>query len=376
MTEHMMTCPHCGKEFPMTQALSHEFKSELENEIRLKAQEDNVASLKILQEQLEAERKKRKEAEESELNLRKERQKLQEEKEEWELAKERQLDEERDIIRQKTAEKFAEKQELKDREKDELIKSLREKIEDLNQRAEQGSQQTQGEILELVIEDFLKEKFPLDEIVAVPKGLNGADILQKVRNKHGDRCGTIIWETKRTKAWSDGWCEKLKEDQQKAKADIAILLSSALPKDITGFGQYQGIWVTDRACSFSLTQAMRMNLMSLNEVRRAAEDRGTKVEDLYNYLTSPEFTQRVSTIVEYFTAMKEDLDKEKKAIQKLWEKREKQIEKVTEKTIQIQGHLEAIIGRPMMQIEKLELATLAAPREIEVDNATDIRVIN
>jgi hypothetical protein len=243
----------------------------------------------------------------------------------------------------------------------------------LNAKVEQGSQQAQGEAFEVVLEDLLTQRFSSDEIIPVPKGVTGADLLQKVYC-NGNHCGTIIWETKNTKSWGNDWCSKLKEDQHSAKADFAVLVTKALPKDISNFAHFNDVWVTEQAYVFGLATALRMSLIEINAARRASEDKGGKVEDLYNYLISPDFNQRVNAIVEYFTDMQKDLEIEKKAVQKLWKKRETQIERVTQKTAEIYGSLEAIIGRPMAQIDGLDLKLLAAGIEATIVETVDSQV--
>jgi hypothetical protein len=220
-----------------------------------------------------------------------------------------------------------------------------------------------------VIEDFLKRNFPFDKIVPVPKGVNGADILQEVHNEFGQYCGTIIWETKRTKAWSNEWCSKLKDDQQTAKAEIAVLVTQVLPKDIRNFAHVEGVWVTEYHCLLGVTTALRIGLIDMSVMRRASEDKGGKIEDLYHYLTSPSFSQRLKAIIEYFNEMKSDLETEKRAIQKQWKKRETQIDRVTQKTIEIRGQLEAIIGRSILQIDDVELLALTVEVGVDLEEA-------
>ncbi len=363
MPEQMITCPHCNQEFPLTQAVTHQLRETIGAELTQKWQSDHADELEDLKFQIETEKIKRKDAQQAEVEIRKEHQLLLDEKEEWELVKQRELDAERDTIRQKTIANYVEQQQLKDREKDELIKSLQEKINDLKQRAEQGSQQAQGEALELVIEDFLRDKFPFDKIVPVPKGVNGADIIQVVHDEYGQPCGSIIWETKRTKLWGNDWCTKLKEDKQIAKADTAILVSKALPKDVQNFAHVEGVWVTEYHFISSVATALRMSLIDISKVRRSSQDKGGKIEDLYNYLISPAFIERMHAIVEYFDDMKYDLEKEKKAIQTQWKKRETQIERVAQKTMDIRGALEAIIGQSVVEIDDLEMLALEDGRE-------------
>lgn len=359
MSQQTIICPHCRKEITLAEAVQRELRETLEKEIREQIQADNASDLAKLRQELEIEKGKRVDAEQKELAVRKEREQLQTEKESWELTKQRQIDAERNTIRQTAFAQAQIESDMKVREKEELIKGLTAEINNLKQKAEQGSQQAQGEVQEIIIEDFLKSKFcPQDKILPVPKGVRGADILQEVHDDYNYHCGTIIWESKRTKAWGNDWCGKLKDDQQLAKADIAILVSQVLPDEVTNFGYFNGIWVSTPAYILGLATALRAGLVEVSRARRSLENRGSKIDDLYNYLTSADFGCRVKAIVDYFSEMRDDLEKEKKAIQKQWKKRETQIEKVTEKTMEIRGVLEAIIGKPMILTDGTELKAL------------------
>ena len=199
-------------------------------------------------------------------------------------------------------------------EKEQTISSMQKQIEELKRRAEQGSQQLQGEVQELELESLLRAKFPQDTIEPVPKGEHGGDVLQRVKNSSGQLCGTIIWESKRTKSWSDTWLAKLREDQRTAKAEIAVIVSQALPKDIDPFGQMEEVWVTYPKTAMPVAVLLRQALLEVSAARIASEGQQTKMEMVYHYLTGPRFRQRVQAIVEAFSSMQEDLDKEKKAI--------------------------------------------------------------
>ncbi|MGD0537404.1 MAG: DUF2130 domain-containing protein [Verrucomicrobiota bacterium] len=253
---------------------------------------------------------------------------------------------------------------LKIAEKEQTIASMQQKIEELKRKSEQGSQQLQGEVLELQLESLLAAKFPHDRIEPVPKGEHGGDILQRVVLPSGVVCGTILWETKRTKNWSDGWLAKLREDQRVAKAEIAVLVSGVLPKGVDTFDQIDGIWITHPRAILPVTLSLRQTLIEVNSARQASEGQQTKTELVYQYLTGPRFRLRVQAIVEAFSAMKEDLDKERKVIMKQWAKRDEQIERVMQSTVGMYGDLQGIAGKTIQEIEGLELKALEDVKEV------------
>jgi len=252
---------------------------------------------------------------------------------------------------------------LKVAEKEQTITSMQKQIEELKRRAEQGSQQLQGEVMELELEALLRARFPRDTIEPVPKGEHGGDVLHHVLGPLGQLCGTILWESKRTKGWSDGWLVKLREDQREAKAEVAILSSMALPKGVESFELVEGVWVTHPRVAMPLATTLRQSLIDLATARQAGEGQQTKTEMVYQYLTGPRFRQRVQAIVEGFSSMQEDLDKEKKVITKQWAKREEQIEMVMQATVGMYGDLQGIAGKSLLEIEGLELKVLEAPKD-------------
>lgn len=247
---------------------------------------------------------------------------------------------------------------LKVREKEQAIASMQKQIEELKRKAEQGSQQLQGEVQELALEELLRAKFPLDEIAPVPKGEHGGDVVQIVRGPGGAPCGTILWESKRTKNWSDGWLAKLRKDQHDAKADISILVSQALPRDVDGLQCIDNVWVVHPRFVAPVAMAMRQSLVEIALARQSSEGLQTKTELVYQYLTGPRFRQRIHAIVEAFQTLRNDLDTERKVIVKQWAKREAQIEQVMQSTLGMYGDLQAIAGQNLQQIEGLELKAL------------------
>jgi len=253
---------------------------------------------------------------------------------------------------------------LKVMEKEEKITSMQKTIEELKRKAEQGSQQLQGEVQELELEAMLRVKFPFDGIEPVAKGEFGGDALQRVISPTGQISGTILWESKRTKNWSDGWLVKLREDQRNAKADLAVLVSQALPKGVDSFEEIDGIWVVSPRAALPVATILRHSLQQIGLARLAAEGQHGKTELVYQYLTGPRFKQRVEAIVEAFSTMQEDLDKERKAILKQWAKREAQIERVMNATVGMYGDLQGIAGKSLQEIEGLEIKALGMDDEL------------
>jgi hypothetical protein len=250
---------------------------------------------------------------------------------------------------------------LKVLEKEQTIASMQKQLEELKRKAEQGSQQLQGEVLELQLEALLGTKFPEDLLEPVPKGEHGGDLVQRIRAASGRSSGTILWETKRTKNWSDGWLPKLREDQRAAKADAAILVSQVLPKEVDAFDFMEGVWVTHPRTVVPVALALRQMLIEVSCARVSSEGQQTKMEMVYRYLTGQRFRQRVQAIVEAFSSMTEDLDKEKKAITKQWAKREEQIDRVMQATVGMYGDLQGIAGKSLQEIKGLEFAALQEP---------------
>lgn len=246
-------------------------------------------------------------------------------------------------------------------EKDQTIASMQQTIEELKRKAEQGSQQMQGEVQELELESLLRAKFPFDQIEPVPKGEFGGDTLQRVASPTGQPCGSILWESKRTKNWSDGWLVKLRDDQRAAKAEVAVLVTQALPKGIETFDVVDGVWITTARAALPVATVLRHSLQQLSLARQAGEGQQTKTEMVYQYLTGPRFRHRVEAIVEAFTSMQEDLDRERKTMLKQWAKRSAQIERVMSATVGMYGDLQGIAGKSLQEIEGLEPDALPPP---------------
>ncbi len=294
----------------------------------------------------------------NELELRKAQQKLQDDKAQLELDMQRALDVERDQIRTKAQKEADDQSRLKIAEKEKTIQGLQEKLHEALRKAEQGSQQLQGEVQELELELLLQTTFPQDTIAPVPKGEHGGDVLHRVLGPFNQGCGTILWESKRTKNWSDTWLTKLREDQRAAKADIAIIMSQVLPKGIETFNIIEGIWIVDPRYFIPLAITLRQSLIELSSARNATEGQQTKMALTYQYLTGPRFKQRIEAIVEKFSDMQEDLNKERKLLTRLWAKREAQIQGVIESTAGMYGDLQGIAGKTLQEIEGLNIQML------------------
>jgi hypothetical protein len=322
---------------------------------------EKARELEELQEVLKARDEKLAEAQKAQADLIRKQRELDDAKRELELTVEKRVEDSLAEVRASARREAEEGLRLKVMEKDQTIASMQQKIEELKQKAEQGSQQLQGEVQELELENLLRVKFPLDSIEPVPKGEFGGDVLHRVVSNTGHQCGSILWESKRTRNWSDGWLTKLREDQRSAKADIAILVSQTLPKGIEAFDVIDGVWVTHSRAAIPVAIALRHTLLQVSMARQITEGQQTKTEMVYQYLTGPRFRHRVEAIVEAFSSMKEDLDKERKAIMKQWAKREEQIERVMGATVGMYGDLQGIAGKSLQEIEGISLAALPSP---------------
>ena len=301
--------------------------------------------------EIEAKRQQLSQSQKNELELRKERADFEAKQQAFDLEVARKADEVRAEVAKKKDDEFL----LKEAERDKTIAYLKAQIDEWKRKAEQGSQQAQGEALELDLEATLGRAFPQDEILPVAKGTTGADVVQVVKDESGRECGRIAWESKRTKGWSDGWIQKLKDDQLASKAQFAVIVSITLPKGLDGFDRRDGVWISAPAHSLSLATALRHSLTETAAAKRAVEGRQDKMTAVYDYLSGPEFKARVTAIVETFRNMSADLEAEKRAMAKLWAKREKQIERVVTNTAGMHGELQGIIGQSLPAIDALEL---------------------
>lgn len=402
-------CPKCGHAFAIEDAVSEEYKKELreqmvafkkqkdeefakrekellqlaqskETEFTKKLQEEKVKlqqtleenirktisadfenQLRILEQNNKDNAEKLKLARQKELEFLQKEQALQNREAELELSVQRKLQEERgklsDEIRKLEEQKNASREteyQLRMRELEKQLEDQKKLAEEMKRRAEQGSMQLQGEVQELALEEMLKATFPFDLISEVGKGIRGADCMQTVRNSFGQECGKIIYESKRTKHFDKNWIEKLKTDMRSTAADVAVIVTSARPDQLDTFGQVEGIWI----CSFSevsaLAHVLRDGILKIYTAARSQENKGDKMHLLYDYLISHEFGEQWKAIREGFQAMKQSIQKERDAMEKLWKAREKQLEKVLLNAAHIKGSIEGISGNDDIQLNLLE----------------------
>ena len=406
MKQLTITCPECGKEIEISDALTGTIREHLRKDLleevnrrearlnektaALRSQEEGIAKKREkIDEEIEAKLKEQmshlekkaaqklegqysdrlkemqgaieekdaalKTFREQELALRREQRKLKEAAESLELEVARKLDDERDKIRMEASKRIAEEHRLKDLEKDKVINDLKSSLAEMKRRAEQGSMETQGEVLEQDFEDQLKSFFVHDDIKPVPKGIRGADLVQTVRTTMGADCGILLWETKNTKAWGNTWISKLKDDMIEIRASIAILVSVVLPDGVRRFGHVDGVWVSDPPSAIPLAAALREQLMAVSRERSASVGKNEKMEMLYRYLAGAEFKQKIEGIVEAFTSMQEQLNKERRAMERHWKQREKEIERVVKNTVGLYGDMQGIIGGQIPEIPALAL---------------------
>jgi len=388
MSQSNIKCPNCGHQFEATDALKDEIQKEfrakasawqaqkeeeykkkeeafnLQLEAALQAQKKNVEEqlrkniagdfenqLKALSESNKENEEKLKASRAKELEFLKKENEFKQKEAELEIVLQRKLQEERNTLIEQIKKQEQEKNALKDnefqlkqKEFEKQIEDQKKLIDEMKRRAEQGSMQLQGEVQELALEELLKSAFPFDTISEVGKGVKGADAIQTVRNKQGQECGKIIYESKRTKAFSNDWIEKLKADMRSQQADVAVLVSEVLPKDMDTFGEKDGIWI----CRFSevkaLSALLRDGIIKIFLATRSQENKGDKMTMLYSYLTSNEFSEQWKAIREGFMSMKLSIQKERDAMEKLWKAREKQLEKVLLNAAHIKGSVEGIAG--------------------------------
>ena len=398
-TKSLIKCPSCGNEFEATDA----FRDEIQNELNLKAKEwqakkeeeykrkeeafnkqmsealqqqkqnleesirktvvgDYENKIKLLDEANQSNEEKLKEARKKELDFLRKEQELKNKEAELEIQLQKKLQEERNALTDQIRKQEHEKNALKESEYQMKLKELEKQVEDqkklaeeMKRRAEQGSMQLQGEVQELVLEELLRNAFPFDVIEEVGKGVRGADAIQVVRDQLGQVCGKIIYESKRTKAFGGDWIEKLKADMRAQQADVAVLVTETMPKDMTHFGMKDGVWV----CHFNelkpLAFVVRDSLLKIHSAVASQENKGDKMVMLYNFLTSTEFRQQIEAIVEGFSELQNGITKERVQMEKIWKEREKQLQKVLLNTTHFYGSIKGIAGNAVADIKQLDL---------------------
>lgn len=311
--------------------------------------------LELLRQQLHNQERKTLEAQQRELELTRQAEELRLRQRELDLELERRLAAARAEDERRLRELLAQEHGLKLAERDKQIADLRRLIEEMKQKSEQGSQELQGEVLELDLQAALERQFPHDLITPVPKGAAGADLLQTVRNGQGGDCGLIVWETKNTRHWSHGWLAKLRDDTRAAGGDLCVLVSAALPEGVGEFALLEGVWVASRRVWPALAVALREQLMQVAFARAAASGENEKMALVYRYLTSEQFRHKIEAIVEAFSAMQGQLAAERRAMERIWKEREKQIERVIRNTAGMYGELRGIAGAGLPEVKGMSL---------------------
>ncbi len=369
-------CPKCHHKFEVSELLRHQIEEqvasnvsekhqkELEEarqkateEAHKKAQEElteQKTALDELKEQLKEKNEKLEEFRERERELRAEKRQLEEKQKDMDLEIQRRVDADKSKILEDAKKSAEEAQQLKTLEKDKQLQDALKVNAELKRKLEQGSQQTQGEVLELQLEQLLKTEFPLDDIVEVKKGIRGGDIKQNIINANGQHCGLILWETKNGQ-WQNPWPSKLREDQRQAKADMAVLVCENLPAGVDNFVFKDNVWITGRRSVVGLAYALRHNIIQLHMTKLAGKGKDEKMETLFNYLIGPEFRHRIEAIVESFTNLQDEIEREKRSSQTKWARQEKEIRKVIDHTVGLYGDLQGITGRALQKIQTLEL---------------------
>ncbi len=368
-------CPNCKHPVEISEAIKHQveeqilttergkFKAELAK-ARLEAEEkatDRIKEelgfkLKDSQNEIEEERKRNKELSERLLEMTKAMRELSKKDDERELEMQKRLAEEEEKIRRNAQKKAEDEQHGKIAEKDKQLQDALKEIDEMKRKLQQGSQQTQGEAFELEFEAVLRGAFPNDKILPVGKGVKGADIIQEVWDSKGNFNGKILWELKNTKNWQESWVEKLKGDKRGVKAEEAVLISEILPMDMKTAGFRNGIWVTSRQFVLTLAAILRAKLIEIHYVKQSVQAKDGKMELMYAYLSGTEFKHRVEAIIEAFTNMQLEIEKEKRYFSSKWARDEKNIRLVIDNTYGMHGDLKAIIGRVLPQIKGLDLS--------------------
>jgi hypothetical protein len=318
--------------------------------------DQRAQELAELKEVLQVRDQKLAEAQQAQAELIRKQRELDDAKREMELTIEKRVQGSLTTIRDQARKDAEDELKLKVSEKEQTILAMGRQIDELKRKAEQGSQQLQGEVQELDLESILCAQFPLDGVDPVPKGEHGGDVLHRVVGQNGQHCGTILWEAKRTKTWIEAWLPKLREDQRAAKAEVAIIISKTLPKGLETFELRDDVWVCDPRYAIPIASVLRQSLIDVAGARQAADGQQTKMELLYNYLTGPRFRHRVEAIVEKFSDMQEDLDRERKTMTRLWAKREEQIRCVVGATAGMYGDLQGIAGKTLREVDGLEIS--------------------
>jgi hypothetical protein len=366
-------CPHCGKNVEISQAFRHqieeqvlidvkakhtkeleELKKEVEEKAVKQVKETFALTLKDSQNEAKEQAERNKTLNDQLLSLTKQLRLMQQKDSEREIEMEKKLLKEREILQRNITEQVTQKITLEKLELQKQLDDTKKALEEAQKKAQQQSQQLQGEVLEQSFEQELFAMFPTDEILPVPKGIEGADIWQKIRNKHGQEAGSILWEMKRTKTWSGSWTGKLRDDIRKVGASTGIIVSNILPDSINTFGFYESVWVTSYTYAVGLVSVLRIGLFQVAIAKSAAANKDSKLEMLFSYLTDNTFRHRFEAQVESIVALNADLEAEQRSTIRLWKKREMQIARMKNNLASMYGELQGILGSALPTIPQLE----------------------
>ncbi|GAA7700188.1 DUF2130 domain-containing protein [Helicobacter pylori] len=330
-------------------------RAKIIEEARKNAFLEQQKGLELLQKELDEKSKQVQELHQKEAEIERLKRENNEAESRLKAENEKKLNEKLDLEREKIEKALHEKNELKFKQQEEQLEMLRNELKNAQRKAELSSQQFQGEVQELAIEEFLRQKFPLDSVEEIKKGQRGGDCIQVVHTREFQNCGKIYYESKRTKEFQKAWVEKLKSDMREIGADVGVIVSEALPKEMERMGLFEGVWV----CSFEefkgLSAVLREGVIQVGLAKKSQENKGDKVDLLYHYLTSSEFSMQVNAIIEGFEQLRADLESEKRAMARIWKSREKQIDKVFEGTINMYGSIKGIAGNAIGQVKALKL---------------------
>ncbi|GAA7337482.1 DUF2130 domain-containing protein [Helicobacter pylori] len=330
-------------------------RAKIIEEARKNAFLEQQKGLELLQKELDEKSKQVQELHQKEAEIERLKRENNEAESRLKAENEKKLNEKLELEREKIEKSLHEKNELKFKQQEEQLEMLRNELKNAQRKAELSSQQFQGEVQELAIEEFLRQKFPLDSIEEIKKGQRGGDCIQVVHTREFQNCGKIYYESKRTKEFQKAWVEKLKSDMREIGADVGVIVSEVLPKEMERMGLFEGVWV----CSFEefkgLSTVLREGVIQVSLAKKSQENKGDKVNLLYHYLTSSEFSMQVNAIIEVFEQLRADLESEKRAMARIWKSREKQIDKVFEGTINMYGSIKGIAGNAIGQVKALEL---------------------
>ncbi len=332
-----------------------EEKKNIEQSLKIKLQDEQSEQFNALQKELNEKSEQLKELNRSKAEIEKLKRRNNEIKEEVEAEAEKKLNDLLMAERDKIKKSEEDRNELRFRELQKQLEDQKKLTEEMKRKQEQGSMQLQGEVQELAIEEWLAAQFPLDTIEEVKKGARGGDCLQYVNTRSRQNCGTIYYESKRTKDFQPSWIEKFKADIRDKGANIGVLVTEVMPSDMDRMGLKDGIWICNYDEFKGLCAVLRESVVQLSTAISTQENKGDKMDMLYNYLTSNTFRMQIEAIVEGFTQMKSDLESEKRSMQRIWKQREKQIEKVVTNTIDMYGSIKGIAGNAVQSVKALEL---------------------